>query len=464
MLNYFNFKQLNSGKYLITNDFGRYLFVSDKTLSNMVHSPEKLTEEEKIQLTQELFFVDQYPIPFNNEQETFFLRDIKNYLFSATSLHIFVVTNACNLNCKYCQANDGSKLHIRMNEKTAKAAVDIALSSPQKRLTFEFQGGEPLLNFETIKFITEYAELKKQDRDISYSIVTNLTLITDEMIDFLVHYHFSVSTSLDGPECVHNNNRHFPNGKGSYYAVIEKIALLKEAKLQLGAIETTTKNSLSYPTEIIDEYVKNGFPTIFIRPLSPLGCAKKEWDTIGYSEEEFIAFYKQAFEYIVQLNKRGVRIQEYYATLLFSKIIHHFPANYMELRSPCGASLGQLAYYVNGDVFTCDEGRMMYEMGDSSFRLGNVFSDTYRDLITSPSCRALCLASNLESIPGCCDCVYQPYCGVCPVINKAMFNDIIAKAPNYYRCKINQGILDYLFGILQENDPETIQIISNWRL
>ena len=46
--------------------------------------------------------------------------------------------------------------------------------------------------------------------------------------------------------------------------------------------------------------------------------------------------------------------------------------NYMELRSPCGAGVGQLAYYADGDIFTCDEGRMLHEMGQSTFRLGNV--------------------------------------------------------------------------------------------
>ena len=72
------------------------------------------------------------------------------------------MTNACNISCVYCQAQDSAQEKKgKMQEMTAKAAVDIALQSPNEYLTFEFQGGEPLLNFETIKYIVEYSEQNK---------------------------------------------------------------------------------------------------------------------------------------------------------------------------------------------------------------------------------------------------------------------------------------------------------------
>lgn len=121
-----------------------------------------------------------------------------------------------------------------------------------------------------------------------------------------------------------------------------------------------------------------------------------------------------------------------------------------------------MAYYANGDVFTCDEGRMLYEMGDDSFRLGNVYQHDYTALVHSTACRAVCLASITESIPSCCDCVYQPYCGVCPVVNLALYRDILPKTSNHYRCGIYQGILDTLFKLLQTCDDKTLKIIESW--
>lgn len=116
----------------------------------------------------------------------------------------------------------------------------------------------------------------------------------------------------------------------------------------------------------------------------------------------------------------GRKFAEAHASIFLAKLLGDVAPNYMELRSPCGAGVGQMAFTASGDVYTCDEGRMMAEMGDESFQLGNIYENGYDSWIESPACRATCSASLLETLPTCCDCVYQPYCGVCPVVNYAM--------------------------------------------
>ena len=133
----------------------------------------------------------------------------------------------------------------------------------------------------------------------------------------------------------------------------------------------------------------------------------------------------------------------------------------MELRSPCGASIGQLAYYHNGKIYTCDEGRMLSEMGNDEFCLGNVFHDSYDSLMNNSRCKITCASSVLESLPKCCDCVFQPYCGSCPVVNYALSGNIFPASANGYRCKINQGILTELFRIIRE-DEEGYGVIRGW--
>ena len=113
------------------------------------------------------------------------LRRTKEYLLVPTTLHIFVVSKNCNFNCIYCQAgNLNQNENYNMSKETAKRAVDIAMDSPSRHLTFEFQGGEPLMNFETIKYIVEYSKSISNGKFIEYSLVSNLTLLTDEMIEF----------------------------------------------------------------------------------------------------------------------------------------------------------------------------------------------------------------------------------------------------------------------------------------
>ena len=288
MINYFNFKQFTPEHLLITNDFGAYSFVSRPELYALLHN----SLEPDSALYGELM-ENGFILPDSAEeiaQSTLVrYRNAKNYLFGATSLHIFVLTNECNLNCVYCQARDHERVSpLRMSIETAERAVDIALQSPEPMLNFEFQGGEPLLNFNALKHIVEYSQTHKGHHEIIYSIVTNLTLLTDETLEYFKEQDIRVSTSLDGCQDLHNINRPFRNREGSYGPVVRAIEKVRNYGIPVGAIQTTTRHSLNYAKEIIDTYRHLGFDSIFIRPLTKLGTAIPHWDEIGYSAAEFI--------------------------------------------------------------------------------------------------------------------------------------------------------------------------------
>ena len=459
-LNYFNFKKLND-QILLTNDMGNYIFVEEEDLKKIVAKKVDVNSELGQNLIRTKMIYDEADIEFSLKNR-YNMRNIKGHLNTATSLHIFVVTTACNMGCVYCQANNGEQCSNHfMTKETAEKAVDIALQSPAYQLSFEFQGGEPLLNYDVIKHIVEYAEERKGNHEIAYNIVSNLTLLTDEMLNFFCENKFGVSTSIDGTEKLHNANRPYKTGASTYQDVVESIQKVRAKGISVGAIETTTQNSIKDPKAVVKGYVDLNFDSIFIRPLTPLGKATVNWDKIGYSAEEFIKFYIAALEEIIEINKSGYYLKEAHAAILLSRIMGQF-VNYMELRSPCGAALGQLAYYPDGKIFTCDEGRMLYEMGDDIFCLGNVYDCSYKGIVTCGTCRAVCVSSMLETIPACCDCVYQPYCGTCPVVNYAKDKDVIEKKPNGYRCQIYSAILDYLFKKFQSNDMETIKLFNSW--
>lgn len=459
--NYFNFKQWKD-KMLLTNEQGRYILLGKRDFLNLVNKRYDLLSKEILQTLKDRFFIYDIDEDVFIEKVANAYRDNKQYLFSATSLHIFVMTNACNMCCVYCQAQDSAQEKKgKMQEMTAKAAVDIALQSPNEYLTFEFQGGEPLLNFETIKYIVEYSEQNKNHKQIQYSLVTNTLLLNEEMIQFFKKYDVSISTSLDGCKEVHNSNRPKIDGDGTYDYVSRNIKWLQSNDIQVGAIETTTKISLKNAEKIIETYHNLGLNHLFIRPLTPLGYAKEHWAEIGYEPEEFLKFYKQCILILLEHNRNGIRMSEGHARIFLKKILTGYSENYMELRSPCGAGIGQMAYYYDGNIYTCDEGQMVAEMGDQMFCLGNVNYSTYDDLMENRVCKVTCQASVLESLPGCCDCVYHPYCGVCPVISYASDNSIYTRESNVYRCKIYKGILDILFEILLE-EPGAEDILKAW--
>ena len=463
MNNHFNFMWRN-GEVLVTNDFGDYAFLKKDEfkalVTNRVHKGTELYEL----LSKRGFLTDDDPSVFISERIGA-LRSIKGYLLSATSLHIFAITNQCNQNCVYCQAKaPSSTLDGVMDSETGKKAIELAMQSPSKNLTFEFQGGEPLLNFDLVKdMISHSKELNRYyNKNIEYTIVTNLLALTDEKLDYLIDNNVSICTSLDGCEIVHDHNRRLRSGGGTYNLVKEMIEKVKMAGKQVGAIETTTRFSLQYPEQIVDEYISTGIGGIFLRPLTPLGFAKEFWNDIGYSAEEFLGFYKRALLHIMEINKQGIHFPELHATYFLRKMLCGDADNYMELRSPCGAGIGQMSYYYNGNVYTCDEGRMMGEAGDNMFLLGNVFTDTYDDMVGRRTCKATCAASVVETLPSCCDCAYHPYCGVCPVVAYSSGGDIFPREPFDFRCKVYKGIIDILFDLLQEDDSENMHILKSW--
>ena len=463
MINHFNFMWRN-GEVLITNDFGDYAFLQKEEFAALVTDKVHKNSELYSLLSSRGFVTDDDPSVFINERISA-LRNIKGYLLTSTALHIFAITNQCNQNCVYCQAKaPGSSLTGVMDVETGRKAIELAMQSPSPSLTFEFQGGEPLLNFDLVKEMIRYSkELNVQYRkNLEYTIVTNLVALSDDKLAYLIENNVSICTSLDGNEIVHNHNRKLRSGGGTYHIVKAAIERVRKAGKQVGAIETTTRFSLPYPEQIVDEYISTGIGGIFLRPLTPLGFAKAYWNEIGYSAEEFIDFYKKAFFHILEINKSGIHFPELHATYFLRKMLRGDADNYMELRSPCGAGIGQMSYYYNGNVYTCDEGRMMGEAGDNTFLLGNVLTDSYDDMVGRKTCRATCAASVVETLPNCCDCAYHPYCGVCPVVAYSSSEDIFPRGPFDFRCKVYKGIMDILFDLLQEDNPENMHVLQSW--
>lgn len=461
LLNAFHFKFQQPDQVLLTNDWGRYVFLSKKEFHQLLQQHETENPGLNQQLRKKHFLLE--PEDLLSDETAGQLRDMKSYLFTATALHIFVVTDACNYQCVYCQAQaERQQKKYYMDKETARKAVDLALQSPAGELTFEFQGGEPLLNYPVIREIILYTEQKKGDKKIHFTLVSNLSLLTPEIRDFLLDHQVSICTSLDGPAPLQCRNRVSRGGKNSYEYVQQGVRLFQERGCPVGAIETTTRYSLSQAREIVQEYKRQQQHSLFLRPLTPLGYAHEKWQLIGYTADEFLDFYRKALREIMDVNRQGYFLREQQAVYFLNKILLGEAENYMELRSPCGAALGQLAYNYDGNVYTCDEARMVAEMGKPIFRLGNVKENTYQEIIASRTCKATCSASILETIPGCCDCVYQPYCGVCPVINYALEGNLFAGQPNGYRCRIYKGILDTLFAILQNEDSADRKILESW--
>lgn len=459
------FIRLDNDRYVVTNIVGEYLVLTSTELDQFIKRKLSPNHDLYNQLKSKHFLCD---TDSNVAIDLLALkvRTKMNLVSQFTSLHIFVVTLRCDHSCPYCQVSRQSsdRVAFDMSEKTADKAIEFTFLSPSPAIKIEFQGGESLLNFDLIKYIvlkaTERNKLER--RNLQFVIATNLSPLNPDILQFCDEHNIHLSTSLDGPENLHNTNRPKP-GKDSYQRAINGI---NNAKSYLGAdkvsaLMTTTKSSLPRVEEIIDEYLLQGFRSIFLRPLSPYGFAIKTKTYDAYQISEWLEFYKKGLNYILNLNKQGLYFVEEYTALFLQKILTPFPTGYVDLQSPAGIGISAIVFNYDGDVYASDEARMLAEMGHKNFRLGNLHTDSYESVMLSDALLDPLEQTITESCPSCNDCGFQPYCGSDPVYHYATQGDVVGNKAYSGFCKKNMGILRHIFSLM-EDDPAAKEILMKW--
>ena len=461
----FQFLQFDRHKKFVVNEVGEYLFLNNDDFEAFVNHRLDASSDVYNDLKGKHFLYDSDSVAPIALLATKY-RTKKAHLAGFTKLHIFVVSLRCEHSCQYCQVSRVSTDRSRfdMSSQTASRALALVFCSPASDIKIEFQGGEPLLNFERIVQIIEEAEDRgaATGKSVEFVVATNLALVDDRMLTYFRDHKVVISTSLDGPEFVHNANRPRP-GNNSYVLTTENIKRAREALGfdKVAALMTTTRLSLRYPREIVDEYVKNEFQSIFIRPLSPYGFATRTVGSIGYSIEDFLAFYVEALTHILELNRSGINLVESYAQLLLRRMLTPFSTGYVDLQSPAGAGIGVAVYNYDGDVYPSDEARMLAEMGDQQFRLGNVHANSYDQIFGSEFLKTMVASSCIESLPGCADCAFQVFCGSDPIFNYATQGDFIGHRPSSGFHRKNFFIIRHLL-MLYDADPTIRRIFWAW--
>ena len=456
----FNFTRI-SGREVLVNELGDIIITESGTVRKIVDHT--LDDKELYKTLVANFFITEEVIPSLIDIYASRLRAKKDFLDQRTALHIFVLTLRCNQNCTYCQASSQEEFsrHCSMSYETMEASVRLMFKSPSHYLTMEFQGGEPSLMPELMKFGIEKAENinKTEKRELTYVLCTNCRKLTDEVLTICKKYHVLISTSLDGPAFIHNKDR---GREDSYEKTIAGITKAREVLGQdaVSALMTTSELSLDYPNEIVDEYVKDGFHDIFLRALNPYGLAAQNDDWNRYNER-FIEFYKKALEHILDINKHGTFFRENYATIILRKMLTPFTTGFVDLQSPAGTVNSVLVYNYDGYVYASDESRMLAEIHDYSFRLGSVH-DNYEDIVYGKKVRQMAKVWANEALAGCADCALKQFCGADPVRHYSTQGDMYGFRPTSLVCKKNKAIIEYLISLIITRGEEVLPIFRSW--
>jgi uncharacterized protein len=461
----FRFTALDEGNYVATNVAGEFVVLTRPDLE--AFSSQSLPYKSALyeELKSKHFLIDS-DSDVAIDLLALKLRTKLAPLANFTGLHMFVATLRCEHSCPYCQvsrAND-DRTEFDMSEATALKALDLVFRSPNPAIKIEFQGGEPLLHFPLVRFVVEEAKRRNEveRRNLAFVIATNLAVIDEHILDFCRTHAILISTSLDGPADLHNKNRPRP-GSDSHARAVAGIHACRAAlgRDQVGALMTTTAGSLGRVREIIDEYVSLDFDGIFLRPLSPYGFAMKTKFYRGYDQAKWLDFYFEGLDYIIDLNLSGFWFVEHYAALILRKMLTPFQPGYVDLISPAGIGIGAIAYNYDGDIYASDESRMLAEMGDKTFCLGNVHTHSFEEIFLGEALLEPLEASFAGSAPMCSWCAFEPYCGADPVFHHATQADFVGKKPLSAYCNRNMAIFRGLVERMRAN-PDVRAMFERW--
>lgn len=465
-IGFFRFKKFNNETYIITNDIGNFHFLSSWNFQLFIQWKVQYLPDHDELLDKGFIKNRKYE---RNAIEKF--RKKTRYIGMWPALHMIVITLRCNHHCKYCHAAVAPETatEFDMSIETATKVVNTILYTNSGNITIEFQWGEALLNWEVVQHVVIYAKeqwfhLKKE---INFTLVTNLTLMTEDKLSWLLENGVSICTSLDGNEALHNGNRTWYKWN-SFQKVTYWIERINEENAKrwlwkIGALLTTTKAILPKYKEVIDAYLKLGLDGIFLRWLNPYGFAASDLENLAYTPDEWIDFYEKSLDYIIELNRQWIYFKEYITTVYMMKIFMDFDPAYMDIRSPGWMAIWWVAYNYDGKVYASDESRMLGRMWMEDFLLTDMLdtgAETYNAMMNSDVTKVVVQSSTLDGLPWYNDHVYKPYLWVDVLHNFKQTGSLYTPLAKDQKMQIQIGLLDVIFKKL--GDPETNSILMSW--
>ncbi len=318
-------------------------------------------------------------------------------VIKALCLHI---AHTCNLNCSYCFASQGKYQGDRalMSFEVGKQAFDflIANSGTRKNLEVDFFGGEPLMNWDVVKQLVNYARSieKEHNKNFRFTLTTNGVLIDDDVIDFLNKEMDNVVLSLDGRKEVHDRFRVDYAGNGSYDKILPKFKKLVDARggEKYYMRGTFTHHNVDFTNDIF-HMADLGFTEL---SMEPVVCSPN--DPSALTEEDLPKLFEQ-YEILanemIKRKKEGRPFTFYHYMLDLTE----GPCIYKRITG-CGSGTEYMAVTPWGELFPCHQ-----FVGDPKYSLGNIW-----DGVTNTAVQDEFRKCNAYARPDCADCWAKLYC------------------------------------------------------
>ena len=315
----------------------------------------------------------------------------------ALCLHI---AHTCNLNCSYCFASQG-KYHgerALMSFEVGKQALDFLVANSGKRhnLEVDFFGGEPLMNFNVVKKLVEYARSieKEHNKNFRFTLTTNGVLIDDDVIDFANREMSNVVLSLDGRKEIHDRFRVDYAGNGSWDNIVPKFQKLVEAR---GGKDYYMRGTFTHANpdflNDIQQMLDLGFSEL---SMEPVVCASGDPSELTEEDKEIVHDqYEKLAELMLKKDEEGKPFTFYHYMIDLTG----GPCIYKRI-SGCGSGTEYMAVTPTGELYPCHQ-----FVGEEKFKLGDIWNGVSNTAIQDEF-----MECNVYSRPECRDCWAKLYC------------------------------------------------------
>lgn len=340
-------------------------------------------------------------------------------LMKNLSIMLKPASSACNLRCSYCFYRDVScrrdtASYGFLSVSDMEQILDNIFQDlvPGDRVSFVFQGGEPMLvGLDFYRHFTNYCKPQAQRGvDIHYALQTNGILLDEEWCTFLRENHFLVGLSLDGPAKIHNAQRKAPDGSGTFHQVMDARKLLEQSGTQYNVLMVLTREMARHPKEIWNFLVENQLQYVqFIPCLDELDGQNTPW---GITPERYADFYRGLFDLWLAAFRQG----RYFSIKLFDDYIQLLARGIQGSCGQLGRCSPQIVVEADGSVYPCD----FYVL--DAYRAGNLRSQSLREVFLSPKMQEFA-RREVSRNPACDSCPFLRICGGgCARMRKQVFS------------------------------------------
>lgn len=337
----------------------------------------------------------------------------------------------CNLDCSYCFYLEKENLfperhRFLMSDEVLRAYVTQNIENePSPEVVFTWQGGEPMLRgLDFYRQAVAYQQELANGKTIRNALQTNGVLLDEEWCEFLAKAGFMVGISLDGPKEIHDAARIDKQGRPTFDAVMNGIALLKKFNIEFNVLVTVTNEVSRHPKQVYQFLKQHGLNHVQFNPVVERVASGQE-QVIGltFAQPGKVSLSAPS----AQVSEHSVAPEAYgeFLVTIFDEWVRkdvgkiyvmnfewalasflHLPATVCLFAENCGKAL---ILEHNGDVYSCDH--FMYP----DYRLGNIQEADLTTLANSPQQQAFGNAKSKDLPDYCRRCEVRFACqGECP--------------------------------------------------